>query len=165
MPSTHTAHLQSEEAAFAYLQARVWPNGAICPHCGESQRIYSVTSKPSAKAKVRFGLKKCGVCRKQFTVRVGSIFESSHVPLHIWLQAILLICSSRKDMSVKHLSRVLGVAFKTAAFMKQRIGHAVRSAELMPLGDQANGLKSDEPTSERPGCAEAITAIAPTREK
>ena len=86
-------HFHDEEAAFARLEALLWPNGPVCPHCGNSERIYDlkgVRSKPSKKnpeGVVRHGLKKCGKCKKQFTVRVGTVFESSHIPLHKWFQA------------------------------------------------------------------------------
>ena len=89
-------HFHDEEAAFAELEAILWPDGPVCPHCGALDRIYAlkgVRSKPSKKhpeGVVRHGLKKCGHCRKQFTVRVGTVFEDSHAPLHKWFQAIHL---------------------------------------------------------------------------
>ncbi len=135
MPSSfNLAELQNEKAAFAYLEARLWPQGPICPHCGHRRRIYVIQSKPGAKAKVRYGLKKCGACRKQFTVRLGSLFESSHVPLHIWLQASALICSSDKGMGPGQLRHVLGVTFKTAWFMHHRIDEAMRACEMATRG-------------------------------
>ena len=99
--------LQNEEAAYEYVEARLWPKGPICPHCGSTERI----SKMKGKA-TRIGLYKCYVCRKQFTVKVGTIFEDSHVPLRIWLQAIYLICSSKKGISSNQLHRTLGVTLK-----------------------------------------------------
>ena len=98
-------HFHDEAAAFTELEAILWPNGPVCPHCGADKRIYDlkgVRSKPSKKhpeGVERHGLKKCGACRKQFTVRVGTIFEDSHAPLHLWIQAIHLMCSSKKGIS------------------------------------------------------------------
>src|SRR5271168_2825965 len=102
-------YFQSEAAAFERLEAIVWPNGPTCPHCGNMDKFYvlaGVRSKPSKKnpeGVVRHGLKKCGHCRKQFTVRVKTIFESSHIPLHKWLQAIHLLCASKKGISSHQL--------------------------------------------------------------
>ena len=80
-----------EAAAYAWLEAVLWPNGPTCPHCGATDRIYTFHGKAH-----RFGVKKCGHCRKQFTVKVGTVFEQSHVPLNKWLQAVHLLCSSKK---------------------------------------------------------------------
>ena len=82
---------QSEEQAFAYVEARLWPEGPVCPHCGGVERISKMQGKST-----RMGLYKCYQCRKPFTVRMGTIFESSHVPLHIWLQAIFFVAGSKK---------------------------------------------------------------------
>ena len=145
MPSSLNApQLQNEKAAFAYVEARVWPNGPVCPHCGNGERIYAIRSKPEAKAKVRYGLKKCGACRKQFTVRIGTVFQSSHVPLYIWLQAIALACSSTKGVSSNQLSRVLGVTVKTACFMSHRIRDAMRSGDITPFGGEGTPVEVDE---------------------
>ena len=98
-----------EAAAFAKLEEIVWPEGPTCPHCGNCDKIYELTgvrSKPSKKnpeGVERHGLKKCAACRKQFTVRVGTVFESSHVPLHKWLQAAYLMASSKKGVSAHQL--------------------------------------------------------------
>src|SRR4051812_35248693 len=87
-----------EEAATAYVEKQLWPNGPVCPHCEETKRLgrlEGVRSKPSQKhpeGVAKIGLWKCYACRKQFTVRIGSIFEDSHLPLNLWLQAIHLLC-------------------------------------------------------------------------
>ena len=95
MPSLLTEpRFHDEAAAYEFVEARVWPNGPFCPHCGEAERIYRIAPNPAKK--VRFGLHKCGSCRKQFTVKVGTVFESSHVPLHVWLQAMHLCVLPRK---------------------------------------------------------------------
>ena len=115
-------HFHSEEAAFAYVEARVWPEGPVCPHCGGFDRIGKMGGKST-----RVGLHKCYQCRKPFTVRMGTIFESSHVPLNIWLQAMYLIAGSKKGISSNQLHRTLGVTLKTAWFMSHRIREAMRT--------------------------------------
>ncbi len=87
-------HFQNEAAAFAYVEAKLWPNGPVCHHCGERERIGQLKGKTT-----RPGLYKCYSCRKPFTVRMGSIFESSHLALHLWLQVIHLMCASAKKAS------------------------------------------------------------------
>src|SRR4051794_24039039 len=79
---------QDEEAAYAVVEGRLWPNGAVCHHCGTMGRSYPLKGKST-----RIGLRKCGACRRQFTVKMGTIFEDSHVPMHKWLQAFHLIWS------------------------------------------------------------------------
>ena len=101
-PILTAKHFQDEEAAFAYVEAALWPEGPHCPHCGGVERISKMQGQST-----RTGLYKCYQCRKPFTVRVGTIFESSHVPLHLWLQAIHLVCSSKKGISANQLHRTL----------------------------------------------------------
>jgi len=133
-------HFHDEEAAFTKLESIVWPNGPVCPHCGALDRIYSlkgVRSKPSKKnpnGVERFGLKKCGHCRKQFTARVGTVFESSHIPLHKWLQAAHLLCSSKKGISSHQLHRILKITYEAAWFASHRLREAMRTGELAPMG-------------------------------
>jgi transposase-like protein len=126
-----------EEAAYAYLESKVWPDGPVCPHCGGFTRI----SKMQGKA-TRIGLHKCYQCRKQFRVTVGTVFEASHVPLHIWLQAMALLSSSKKGISSNQLHRTLGVTLKTAWFMSHRLREAMRDGSLVPFGggDGMNGI-------------------------
>ena len=76
-------HFHDEDEAFAYVEQHLWPKGPVCSHCGETVRISRMGGKATRK-----GLHKCYKCRKQFTVRQGTIFESSHVLLHVWLQAL-----------------------------------------------------------------------------
>jgi transposase-like protein len=116
------AQFHNEESAFAYVEARIWPQGPVCPHCGGFDRIGKMGGQST-----RIGLHKCYQCRKPFTVRIGTIFESSHVPLHIWLQAMYLIAGSKKGISSNQLHRTLGVTLKTAWFMSHRIREAMRS--------------------------------------
>ena len=128
-------HLQNEEAAYKWVEAQIWPNGAQCPHCFEQKRV----SKMEGKA-TRFGLYKCYACRKQFRVTVGTIFEKSHVPLHLWLQAFYLIAGSKKGISANQLHRTLGVTLKTAWFVGHRIREAMRAGTLSPPMGGAGGI-------------------------
>jgi transposase-like protein len=112
-------HLQNEEAAYKWVEAHLWPEGPVCPHCGSVERI----SKMQGKA-TRLGLYKCYACRKQFRVTVGTIFEKSHVPMHIWLQAFYLLSGSKKGISSNQLHRTLGLTLKTAWFVSHRIARA-----------------------------------------
>ena len=114
-------HFHNEAKAFAYVEARVWPNGPTCPHCGGVEKLGRLKGKTT-----RPGLWKCYQCRKPFTVRMGTLFESSHVPLHIWLQAMYLIAGSKKGISSNQLHRILGVTLKTAWFMSHRVREAAR---------------------------------------
>lgn len=133
-------HLQNEEEAYKWVEARIWPNGAQCPHCFEQKRV----SKMEGKA-TRFGLYKCYACRKQFRVTVGTIFEKSHVPLYLWLQAFYLIAGSKKGISANQLHRTLGVTLKTAWFMGHRIREAMRAGSLTPpMGGEGKIVEIDE---------------------
>jgi transposase-like protein len=128
-----------EAEAFAFLEGVLWPNGPVCPHCDAKDRIYPLQGKTH-----RMGLKKCGRCREQFTVKVGTVMESSHVPVHKWLQAMHLLCSSKKGISSHQLHRLLGVTYKTAWFMAHRIREAMRDRSLGPLGGFGHAVEADE---------------------
>lgn len=132
-------HFHSEEEAFAYVEARVWPNGPVCPHCGGVERISKMQGKST-----RMGLYKCYQCRKPFTVRMGTIFESSKVPLNVWLQAIFLIAGSKKGISSNQLARTLGLTVKTAWFLSHRIREAMREGGLAPFGSDGGAVEVDE---------------------
>jgi transposase-like protein len=137
-------HFHNEEAAFEYVEARLWPNGPVCPHCSAtSERIGRLAGKST-----RPGLRKCYACRKPFTVRMGTVFESSHVPLRIWLQAIYLMCSSKKGISTRQLQRTFGGSMKTAWFLSHRIREAMTElhidAETGPLGGANQVVEADE---------------------
>jgi transposase-like protein len=131
--------MQSEAAALAWVEARVWPEGPVCPHCGGVERIGKMAGKAT-----RIGLYKCYQCRKQFTVKVGTVFEDSHVPMNLWLQAMYLLCSSKKGISSNQLSRTLGVTLKTAWFMSHRIREAMRVVGVEPLGGKGRTVEVDE---------------------
>ena len=132
-------HFHNEEAAYAFVEARLWPTGPICPHCGGFDRIGKMGGKST-----RIGTYKCYQCRKPFTVKIGTIFEASHVPMHHWLQAIYLMCASKKGVSSNQLHRTLGVTLKTAWFMSHRIREAMRSGELAPFGSGGGVVEVDE---------------------
>jgi transposase-like protein len=135
-------YFHDENAAFERVERVIWPNGPVCHHCGCTGRISSI--KPNPEKRVRFGLKKCGDCGKQFTVRMGTIFEESKLPLHIWLQAMHLMCSSKKGVSAHQLHRTLEITYKSAWFLAHRIREAMRDGELAPFGGGGGIVESDE---------------------
>lgn len=132
-------HFHNEEAAYAYVEARIWPDGAVCPHCGGVERISKMQGQST-----RIGTYKCYQCRKPFTVKIGTIFEASHVPMNIWLQAMYLIAGSKKGMSSNQLHRTLGVTLKTAWFMSHRIRESMRSSDDGLLGTGGGTVEVDE---------------------
>jgi transposase-like protein len=120
----------------------LWPNGRPCPHCGVIDK-----SGPLKGKSTRIGVYKCYACRKPFTVKVGTIFESSHIKLHVWLQAMHLLCSSKKGMSTHQLHRILGVTLQTAWFLSHRIREAIMVLDIDgagPLGGQNQVVEIDE---------------------
>jgi len=132
------AHFSDPEKAREFLEAQRWPEGPICPHCGELNNAYRLEPKESKKGKhVRKGVWKCGGCREQFTVTVGTIFADSHIPLNKWLFAIHLLCASKKGMSSHQLHRMLGVTYKSAWFMSHRIRYAMTQE---PLSSKLTGV-------------------------
>lgn len=135
-------YFHDEEAAFRFVEGLIWSNGPVCPKCGGVDRISAIKANPAKR--VRYGLKKCGQCKSQFTVRMGTIFEESKLPLHKWLQAIYLMCSSKKGISAKQLERTLEVTYKTAWFLAHRIREAMRSGELAPFGQDGGAVEVDE---------------------
>jgi transposase-like protein len=133
------AHFQDPEKAREYLEKIQWPNGVVCPHCGVIGDHYALQGKAH-----RPGLWKCHACREQFTVTVGTVFERSKIKLNVWLQAVYLLCSSKKGMSSHQLHRVLGVTYKTAWFMSHRIREAFRDANPGALGGAGGPVEIDE---------------------
>jgi transposase-like protein len=130
-----------EDRARSYLEGLRWPDGPVCPHCG-TQGAYRLTAKPESKHPVRKGVLKCRACRKQFTVRVGTTFEDSHIALSTWVIAIHLLCASKKGMSAHQLHRMLGITYKSAWFMAHRIRHAMARPPLS--GKLAGIVEADE---------------------
>lgn len=136
-PQFHT-----ETAAFEWVEKIIWPDGPVCFHCGCTGRITTVA--PNPEKRVRYGLKRCGDCKKQFTVRMGTIFEESKLPLHIWLQAMHLMSSSKKGVSAHQLHRTLEITYKTAWFLAHRIREAMRSGKFLPFGSVGTAVEVDE---------------------
>jgi transposase-like protein len=124
--STLSDLFTDEDKAREFIEAQRWPDGKpICPHCGGEG--YALVAKEESKRPGRPGLKKCKVCRQQFTVRVGSVFEESKLPLGKWLMAMHLITSSKKGVSSLQISRELGITQKSAWFLMMRIREAMRT--------------------------------------
>jgi transposase-like protein len=133
------AHFHDEQAAYAFVEARIWPEGPICPHCGGTDR-----NRPMNGKTTRIGAYKCYDCRKPFTVKIGTIFEASNVKMTVWLQAIYLMAASKKGISTHQLHRTLGVALRTAWFMSHRIREAMREGHLAPFGMGGGIVEADE---------------------
>jgi transposase-like protein len=131
-------HFHSEAAAYKFVEAHVWKDGRCCPHCGVIGRSGALKGKST-----RIGVYKCYECRKPFTVKVGTIFESSHIKLHVWLQAIFLMSSSKKGMSANQFARTLGVTLKSAWFLAHRIREAMGD-DGGPLGGRGMIVEADE---------------------
>jgi transposase-like protein len=129
-------HFHNKAAAIARLEAIVWPDGPHCPRCGGFDRITHVKG-------ARVGLRRCGPCRREFTVTVGTVFEGSHVDLHIWFQAAHLMASSKKGISAHQLHRTLKVTYKTAWFMEHRLREAMSAGTLPPLGGEGKFVEAD----------------------
>ena len=132
-------HFHNEAAAYKFVEARVWPEGPVCPHCGGVEKIGKLKGKST-----RPGVYKCYQCRKPFTVKVGTVFESSHVKLHLWLQAMFLMASSKKGISSNQLHRTLGVTLKTAWFMAHRLRLAMQQVGMEPMGGAGETVEVDE---------------------
>ncbi len=132
-------HFHDEEKARDWLEAHVWPEGPICPHCGAAEY------KRLEGEKHRAGLFQCNACRQQFTVTVGTLFERSKIALTKWLMAVYLLSASKKGISTNQLSRMLGLPYKTAWFMTHRIREAMREGKgFGPLGGQNKVVEVDE---------------------
>jgi transposase-like protein len=131
-----------EAKAFEHLERIIWADGKACPHCGGVDRITKVAANPAKR--IRIGLWRCGDCKKQFTVKVGTVFEHARLPLHKALQAVYLMTSSKKGISAHQLHRVLEVTYKTAWFLAHRIREAMRSGDLAPFGGDGGIVEVDE---------------------
>ena len=137
----HTeAKFTDEDAAREHLESIYWPKGPVCPHCGDVERLGKLPGKST-----RLGTWKCYACRKPFTVKVGTIFEDSHIPMRMWLQAIALLAASKKGISSNQLHRMLGITLKSAWFMSHRIREAMREGGLKPpMGGNGGVVEVDE---------------------
>jgi transposase-like protein len=141
--STMSRLFSDENAAREFFESLLWPEGPVCPHCGE-HGAYRLVSKGAVEGKrpMRPGVCKCEACRKQFTVRVGTIFEESKLPLRKWLMAIHLMTSSKKGVSSHQIARELGVCIKTAWFLTHRIRECM---QLEPMAGMLKGVvEADE---------------------
>jgi transposase-like protein len=133
-------YFHDEAKAFEYLESVLWADGIVCPHCGTvGGKVYEIKGKSA-----RIGLKTCGECRKQFTVKVGTVFEHGRMPLHKMLQAVYLITSSKKGISAHQLHRVLEITYKSAWFLVHRIREAMRCGDLAPFGSDGGAVEVDE---------------------
>jgi transposase-like protein len=126
----------NEDQARAFLESKRWPNGPVCPHC-QSTEAYKLTPKPGSEKPVRPGVYKCKKCREQFTVRVGTIFEDSKLPISKWLMAIHLMTSSKKGVSSHQIARELGITVKSAWFVTHRIREAMKKE---PMAGMLSGV-------------------------
>ncbi|VTZ25759.1 transposase (fragment) [Methylocella tundrae] len=138
MSALSKPYFHDEAKAFEYLESVLWPGGPVCPHCG------SMSGKHYDLRKTRMGLRKCSDCRKQFTVKVGTVFEQAHIPLNKMLQAVYLMTSSKKGISAHQLHRILEITYKSAWFLAHRIREAMRSGELAPMGGAGGVVEIDE---------------------
>jgi len=133
----------NEEAAFTHLEKLIWDDEVSCPHCGGVERITKVKANPDKR--IRLGLWRCGDCKGQFTVKVGTVFEHARMPLHKMLQAVYLMTSSKKGVSAHQLHRALEITYKSAWFLAHRIREAMRSGELaVPFGSGGTPVEVDE---------------------
>lgn len=132
-------HFQNATKAREYLERVRWPRGPVCPHCGSAEDHYELKGKAH-----RPGVWKCSDCREQFSVTVGTVFERSKIALNIWLQAVYLLCSSKKGISSHQLHRTLGVTYKTAWFMAHRIREAMAGNPSGLLGGGGGTVEADE---------------------
>ena len=129
-----------ETKARKWLEARLWPDGPICPHCGtinEATLMKGTSHRP--------GLYNCNACRQPFTVTVGTLYERSKIPLHKWLAATHLMMASKKGMSALQIGRMLGLSKKTAWFVCHRIRESLRDSKFdEPLGGPNKVVEADE---------------------
>jgi transposase-like protein len=130
---------QDETAAREWLEARIWKDGRVCPHCGvidQSTLMQGKTTRP--------GLYQCNACREPFTVTVGTLYERSKIPLHKWLAATQLLMSSKKGMSALQIGRLLGISPKSSWFLMHRIRESLRGTDLEPMGGEGKTVEADE---------------------
>jgi len=132
-------YFHDEAAAFEHLEQVLWGNEPVCPHCGTLDHATKLQG-----AAHRIGVWKCKTCRKQFTVKVGTVFEHGRIPLHKFLQAAYLMSASKKGVSAHQLHRTLEVTYKTAWFLAHRIREAMRDGSLPPMGGEGKTVEIDE---------------------
>lgn len=137
MDTLSAPHFRDDTAAREYLEALLWPEGPICPHCGIVNHAYATK---------RAGVYRCAeaACRKDFTVTMRTVMERSKIALHKWLQAFHLMCSSKKGVSAHQIHRTLNIGYEAAWFMCHRIREAMRDGGLAPLGGNGGIVEADE---------------------
>ena len=128
-----------ENAARKHLEATRWPNGPVCPLCGVTDQ-----ARPVNGDSMGAGYFYCGACKDKFTVRTGTVYERSHIPLHKWLLAFRLLCSSKKGISSHQLARTLDITYKSAWFMAHRVREAMKDVDPTPLGGPDKTIEADE---------------------
>src|SRR5260370_16723157 len=139
MSIADNAILQDAEAAREWLEALLWPEGPVCPHCGLIGAAYKMRNKSQ-----RPGVYKCKGCEEQFTVTVGTVFERSHIPLNKWLFAFSMMVASRKGVSAHQIHRMLEITYKSAWFMCHRIPEALTTTPLPQLCGVNNDLETPQ---------------------
>ncbi len=141
-------HLQDELAAYTWIEEQLWPHGPVCPYCGATER--KRISKMEGKS-TRIGFYKCYACRKKFNVKIGTMFESSHVPLHLWLRAFHLMAGSTLSISASQLAQTLNITHKPALSIWRRIekaGNERSNSEKLKKAVAAR-LAAKQPDSEK----------------
>src|SRR3984957_10835435 len=148
MPKALPKRFTDATAARKHLEGLLWPEGPVCPHCGVVNEATALSGKST-----RPGVYWCNACQKPFSVTVGTVYESSKIPLHTWLYATHLLCASKKGISSHQLGRMLGLSYKSAWFLSHRIREAMTPAKGSepPLGGDGFVVEADE------------TEIAPSR--
>jgi transposase-like protein len=159
-----------ETTAREWLESHVWPNGPVCPHCGNSDRITGLRGRVH-----RAGVYQCNACREQFTITVKTVFEKSKIPLSKWLTALFLMTASKKRISGHQVHRMLGgVSYKSTWFMCHRLREAMRLAKYPPLGGLEEivevdetyiGGKSGEPQKPPPSRQAGYSRVSPSRRR
>ena len=158
------AYFHDQYAAFDYVERLVWPNGPVCPHCkarhervGFLKGMRTEASRKNPKGLERYGLYKCYACGKTFTVRAGTIFEHSHLGLHLWLQVIHIMVGGKKDISTRQIKHMLNCSLKTAWFLTHRIREFLKAQEP----GSSDGTRLSTMCGPRAGCA----SLAPVKRK
>ena len=139
MSDLSKAIFHDETKAREWLEAELWPNGPVCPHCGVVDEATLMQGKSH-----RPGLYNCNACREPFTVTVGTLYERSKIPLHKWLAATHLLMASKKGMSALQVGRMLGISKKTAWFLCHRIRESLRQTNPEMLGGDGKTVEADE---------------------
>jgi len=123
----------NEEDAYRFVEARVWPDGPVCSHCGRGDRVGRLMGKDPKP-----GAYKCYACRKPFNVKLGTMLESTHVPLHLWLQALFLLHACDHPVSVNRLHQILGVSSRTSWLMSQRFRERIAATMAQDEAEEAD---------------------------